>query len=203
MLSVPLALCRAVLPGAIADFLPHNGDLDFSANAAWKSPLIASNGDVELWRALCSIDNEPVPVRVVTPELKTHLSFKIASPLFGSLRKAMSYPADAPVGTLRGQVDQGITPANPAPWCVLRPDDPELLALVERELAQTASAPPYCPDDFIAAQDNLFTEQDAERWATRGAMTAGLAVFVYLDALVRGDVRQPIRYDRCEELAAR
>ena len=203
MLSVPIALCKAVLPGAIADFLPHDGDLDFSENAAWKSPLIASNGDAELWRVLCSVDNEPVPVRVVTAELKTHLAFKIASPFFGSLRKAAGYPPDAPVGNLRGPVEQGITEANRAPWCLLRPSDPELLALVERELAQIASAPPYCPDAFIAAQDNLFSEQDAERWATRGAMNAGLAVFVYLDALVRGDVRQPIRYDRCEELAAR
>ena len=203
MLSVPLALCRAILPAAIADFRIQDGDLDYSDEAAWKSPLINTNGDVDLWRRLCSIDNAAVPVRVITAELKTHLTFKIASPFFGSLRHAADYPPDAAVGDPRGGVQIGISADNAAPWCLLRPAEPELLALVEADWQSRAgagTAPPYCPDSFLAWEQNFFSEQDAESWATRGAMNAGLAVFLYLDALAKGDAQRPVPHNRCEEL---
>ena len=205
MLSVPKALCAAVLPNLTSDFIPQRGDIDLSETTIWKSSLIGENGDAELWRALCSLDNEPPPVRVVMPRIEHgKLHYTVTAPYDGSLRKAASYPADAPVGNLDGQVENGITPENAAPWCLSRPGDAEALMKVEQEFAERgAAAPPYCPDAFVASQDNLFSAIDGDRWETRGAMNAGLAVFVYLDALARGEVRPPVRYDRCEVLSQR
>jgi hypothetical protein len=203
MLSVPLALCNAALPANISNFVPAKGDLDYSDSATYKSPLIASNGDAELWWALCSLDNEAPPVRVVTPELKTSIEFKIATPFFGSLRHASAYPAGAPVGDQRGRIENGITAANTAPWCILRPSDPAVLQAVQSYWEEHASAgaePPYCPDAFIEVETNWVTEQEAERWATRGAMNAGFSVFLYLDALAKGKIQRPVPHNRCEDL---
>jgi hypothetical protein len=43
---------------------------------------------------------------------------------------------------------------------------------------------------------------DVKRWATRGAINAGLAVFVYLDALIGKDQPIPPRYNECNLLKA-
>jgi mono/diheme cytochrome c family protein len=205
MLSVPLALCRAVIPGGVSDFLIEIGDLDYSASAEWKSPLIERNGDVELWQTLCAQDNEPPPVRVVQLAKKTDGVLRLeVSP--SELRRASAYPVDARAGDRRGDVQPGIQPANAAPWCVQRPTDADVLALLTTQWEAHTGAgnePPFCPDAFLSdgtANQNLFTEDDVERWSTRGAMNAGLSVFLYLDALSKGLKKHPIPYDRCEDL---
>jgi mono/diheme cytochrome c family protein len=204
MLSVPLALCRSVLPSGTADFVLDDGDLDYTPNADFRSALIERNGDLELWRALCSLDNEPMPVRVVKVESTgSAVVYRIRAPFEGGLRHAGSYPADARVGTPRGDAEVGIDDDNAAPWCVQRPGDEALRMAVESAWAEHVSAselPPYCPDAFLDSTENAMTADEAERWATRGAINAGLAVFVYLDALARGEVHSPVPYDRCDEL---
>jgi mono/diheme cytochrome c family protein len=206
MLAVPKALCNAVLPATISSFVPALGDLDFSPNAPEQSSLIAKNGDAELWRSLCSIDNEPVPVRTISADwdsaMANPLKYKIQAPLEGSLRRPASYPSGAPVGNPRGQVEIGIQPGNSAPWCLIRPGDDALRERVQQEWqahAGTGTEPPYCPDEYLADSQNWFTAADAERWTTRGAMNAGLSVFLYLDALAKGEKRRPVPYNRCEQ----
>lgn len=212
MLSVPLALCRATLPGSPTSFLPWEGAMDFSRTATYKSALIASNGDYELWKNLCRIDNEPVPLRVIIPDFKTGsiASYRAGITALGGLRLAASYPPTAKVGNHLGQVQTGIATNNEAPWCMSKPINAVLQTLIEAEWHARAPAGvelPYCPDAFIADPSNLLpvteadeTKQSVERWATRGAMNAGMAVFLYLRALSAGDKKPVIPYDRCDLL---
>jgi hypothetical protein len=131
--------------------------------------------------------------------------YGVSSSLNG-LRVASAYPSDAPVGDPRGGVQIGIQPGNTAPWCLIRPTDQATIDRVEREWQAAhagAGQPPYCPDAFLGTVDaplNVYTAADVERWATRGAMNAGMAVFLYLDALSKGQKRHPVAYDHCEQL---
>ena len=119
-------------------------------------------------------------------------------------RLAATYPADALVGNDQGEVEMGIAPGNSAPWCVRRPAVPENVAFFEEYWTEHVGATqpiPYCPQTFLDSTTNLFTDEDAERWSVRGAVNAGLVVFLYLDALAKGEVQRLIPYDRCEDLA--
>jgi hypothetical protein len=203
MLSVPLALCRALLPGSPANFVIERGSLSFSAESIRKSPLIDKNGDLEMWARLCAQDNEPLPVRVITAGSKDH-DYGV-SPT--DLRQRAAYPADAPVGDQDGQVQVGVQPTNTAPWCIAKPGNADTRTRVETEWAAHAGAeqqPPYCPDGYVLdAQSmpaNVFSDGDIDRWATRGAMNAGMSVFLYLDALAKGQKQRVVLYDHCENL---
>jgi hypothetical protein len=77
---------------------------------------------------------------------------------------------------------------------------------------RTGKTLPLCPDHVAAADENspgliLTTDSpprndpDVDNWALRGAMNAGMFVFVYLDALSKGTVKPVPAYTRCEELA--
>ena len=46
-----------------------------------------------------------------------------------------------------------------------------------------------------------FLYPDADKWATRGAINAGLAVFLYLDQLSKGLIQAKPLYNQCELLA--
>jgi mono/diheme cytochrome c family protein len=204
MLSVPHALCRAVLPGLPASFMPEHGDLDFSSSATLKSPLIAKNGDYEMWRRLCAVDNAPTPVRVVKPTTSVPIDFEI-SPTDG-LRSRSAYPSDARVGDHEGHVQLGVDDDNLAPWCIARSANPAITAAVEARWQAHAGAgaePPYCPEALLlnaGPVSNLWSASDIDAWAARGAMNAGMAVFLYLDALAKGTATRVVPYDRCEEL---
>jgi len=105
--------------------------------------------------------------------------------------------------TPRGLSELGIQPRNAAPWCLRRPADDVVRERAEAAWAEHVAAtelPPYCPDGFFASTDNLMSEADGERWATRGAINSGLAVFTYLDALSHGLIERFIPYDHCEDL---
>ncbi len=197
MLSVPTGLCKAVLPGGgdRITFVPEKGDVDFQ-DAAGGSPLIDRNGDVELWQRLCTIDNAPVPVRIVDL-----LSNKIGIlPDGAALRDAAGYPPDAPVGDRTGNMQIGITAGNAAPWCFLMPTKPVDKAFIDTKWHQhSTSETPWCPDAFLAIS-HAWTPTEQDTWATRGAMNAGMAVFLYLDALSKGEKQHVIPYDRCEQL---
>ena len=85
---------------------------------------------------------------------------------------------------------------------------------------------PYCPDKLFEAGKpgpddapgtpprekwKLLVERrdsgqpplliDVERWSLRGAANAGIAVFLYLDQLEKGEVKPLPPYNKCEELA--
>ena len=46
MLSVPYGLCKATVPGDPFDFSLESGDVDYSGEGAYKTPLVEKNGDL-------------------------------------------------------------------------------------------------------------------------------------------------------------
>jgi hypothetical protein len=91
-----------------------------------------------------------------------------------------------------------------------KPPNPVLVEGLNAYLQRTARPLPMCPE-AITAEDAAgrlkvdlntpdIAPEEAERWAVRGAMNAGMSVFVYLDALSKGQVKPKPKYNRCEEL---
>jgi mono/diheme cytochrome c family protein len=128
------------------------------------------------------------------------------------------YPSDASVGNERGGVDAQLDASNLWPWCVTVPPpdfgvgqqgttpadaqdhhDVGLAYLQSKGL-------PICPtlttswgkDDQGIGANSI--EPPVQRWATRGAINAGLAVFLYLDGLAKGLTQTKPTYDHCEQL---
>jgi hypothetical protein len=111
-------------------------------------------------------------------------------------------------------VSAGLGAGNVLPWCIERPrragqEDPEALAKLGQvwsELGRPGEAP-LCPDSlFIGAATGLellrvapLDQADRRRdlWATRGAMNVGASVFLYLDALSKGEAVPKPAFDAC------
>ena len=90
---------------------------------------------------------------------------------------------------------------NPAPWCIYKPTG-EYLANLRTYWTSSfgaGSEPPFCPDGLVEPEHRL-SDAELTRWTTRGAITAGLTVFVYLEALARGEAQRLVPYDHCEDL---
>jgi hypothetical protein len=129
-----------------------------------------------------------------------------------------AYPASALVLDDRGHATSGIQPDNAFPMCFRRPVDAQQRALADQYLAAHPVGGaggvviPYCPDslfsdpklqlesrmnDMVAGGYQL---TGADRWAARGAINAGFAVFLYLDELVKGHVSPKPSFNHCEQL---
>ena len=210
MLSQAKALCLGLLGPAYDDSLAGShfdareghGYLDASLTNLNHS-LIPSNGDAALWLQLCAISNPP-PVHVLTLDSTIpqtldvgtiqSSSFQLAIDENGGLVSAASYPAGVPVGNERGGVDVGglCTDApqcqpNLWPWCV------DVTSATSAQAAWVASANlPACPASVVAGSKPCvesakgaacFGNDDGNRWAVRGAINAGFAVYLYVDSL--------------------
>ncbi len=185
-----------------------------------KTGLIEGNGDAEMWVRLCSMGNRPV-VRVLRPVLNETggVDDLQINPL-SSLYFGDSYPDTAPVMDHRGELEMGLRPSNYIPFCVALPDDAKqseaVKAWVQKSTSGVGSARiPPCPPKLFErdtegkqkwqlgyAQNNVgeIVFPDAEKWATRGAMNAGLAVYSYLKALEVGKAAPKPPFNRCEDL---
>lgn len=181
--------------------------------------LFWNNGDMELWEGLCSFDN-PAPVRAIMlralefsegeteSKKKAFLASALPKPTDFSVHALYtrgSYPVATAVGGTHGAVHAALQADNAFPWCLVRPESEaeqaELLRRYRAARNDPSAAPPYCPTDWLKHSANLF--QDPEGlWVTRGAMNAGAAVFVYLDALSAGKAAPQVLFDRCESLPA-
>jgi mono/diheme cytochrome c family protein len=71
--------------------------------------------------------------------------------------------------------------------CVQTRNNPDANAFAQRE------GLPICPTSAA-----FWGSTEARRWALRGAMNAGLAVFAYLDEIVSGRKSAQPRFDECE-----
>lgn len=181
--------------------------------------LITSNGHAELWKRLCTLDN-PMPVRLVSFE-STSPNPQATEDFFwvSGLYRRSDFPAGAPVGNGQGKVVPGLQADNMSPWCVIRPtpiptqkgSNPMLVDRFQAYVQRTGLQLPMCPDEVTPLDapgrlqyvDNLGSpvdSDDVERWTARGAMNAGMSVFVYLDALSKGQVKPKPKYNHCEEL---
>lgn len=194
-----------VTPSVGRDNQPNGRGQQFYSLA--KTGLVTTNGHAELWDALCRVGN-PLPVRLVSFETTGEDDFFYVSGLY----RRSAYPPGDRVGddTGPGGPGQTLRPENAAPWCVVRPTHPELAPAFEQYLERTGQDLPLCSDAVasldaagrIRQGDNSSEgDDDVERWAIRGAMNAGMAVFVYLDALSKGEVSAKPAYNHCEELA--
>jgi hypothetical protein len=163
--------------------------------------LIESNGDGEMWRRLCGFDN-PRPVYVMSPSISAEGAVLLYVEGYFSPK---DYPATAFVGDHNATVKIGISKDNHFPWCLRNALPGQSQALVEFHKTHLAdSSLPICPSAWDAAKTKL-TVDDMQRWATRGAVNAGMAVFLELDQRTRdvhaGKTPQP-NYDACQEWEA-
>jgi mono/diheme cytochrome c family protein len=199
MLSIALGLCNEVVAGTGSnDFHPKDGWFTHDGALVW------TNGDAELWKRLCSMNQSP-PVRILYPLGSGGFNgqFPVNAPQ--AIRDQASYPRNAPVGTDRGTVTTGIAPDNLMPWCLQI--DPGRQAAYDAYMSDAshllAEGKPFpiCPADWLA-QTPSWTDEDFARWNARGAINAGLAVFLYLDGIVssKGAISPQPRYDQCELL---
>jgi hypothetical protein len=208
MLSTAQELCGATIMSGIAkpvSFDPVTGHFsDYRS-----PPLIWKNGDGELWKRLCSIDHKP-PVRAIQKDWTKDMGFDVRP--YSGLYDASTYPADAPVGDDQGRVVTGIGPDNLTPWCIRKPLSPQQRATAEQFVADpqhflNGKPMPFCPESVIPAVDTssfpppgFLTDDQKKTWAMRGAINAGLAVFIYLDKVTREKYNPKPRYDQCEQL---
>jgi hypothetical protein len=205
MLSTAKTVCSALFGAEqfeAKDFNPSNP-------TQYARELIHSNGDAELWLHLCSLDNPP-PIHVIfapsSPEgvdiaFDSDLNFA-PNPSGYALLKPESYPAGAPVGDDRGRTvpyvanntnnaaDPSAVP-NLWPWCVYDP------------VKAQANNWPACPasvlaKDIYGVDASAYTADDAEKWSVRGAINAGLGVFLYVNSLETQN--PPPDYNQCEQL---
>jgi mono/diheme cytochrome c family protein len=147
----------------------------------------------------------------------SEFNFGIAA---GTLLAAGSYPAGAAVGNERAGTDPslctdptncatacttagqtGCQPRNVWPWCV---DDtnasPPQVAWIQ------ANAFPICPDAVKATSHacsgasppaSCLVDVDANRWAVRGAINAGMSVFLYVQSIE--DSAPPADFNQCPQ----
>ena len=114
-------------------------------------------------------------------------------------------------------------PDNVFPVCIQQPTDPVQAGLVEsfRQMHKVygpqgaSNLVPYCPASLFETTTDAMTGDtvmrwrladnggedltDVNKWATRGAINAGLAVFLYIDQLSKGLNPKP-PYNQCESL---
>jgi mono/diheme cytochrome c family protein len=219
MLKLAQELCTHVLPahvstsGSLNKFL-STGIFDWGEQTG----LLDGNGDAEMWQRLCSLNNRAVVRVPFVNEWKDEMRDLEIDPVH-SLYWADAYPVDADVMDHRGRIQKGVRPDNLMPLCLRKPGDPKQALLAERYRTSrpvggaSGASIPYCPESLFEAGDKWrlqssfdqdtqrFDLADVRRWAIRGAVNAGLAVYLYLDQLERGSITPSPPFNRCEQLA--
>jgi mono/diheme cytochrome c family protein len=164
---------------------------------------------------------------VVPWEEANHLFFSATSLYWGADAQGVpTSPAGAQFLDQRGNVTTGIPAENVFPICVA-PPSAEARASADAFLDQhriAGNLVPYCAPELFAdktvtddggnvtktkkwrlatsidgASQTLVTD-DANRWAIRGAINAGVAVFLYIDGLARGEIMPKPPYNQCERI---
>ncbi len=225
MLSQAKSLCLSLLGTSFVDdlrgksvFTPGAGHGYLDPGNSLDTRLIKVNGDAELWLTLCAQGN-PHPLQILQPSPDGSLSLKVAvitdksdnlvidganGEAPGSILPASSYPAGQPVGNAAGGTDPSLVATNLWPWCV------DERAATSSQAAWISSAGlPICPGSVKAASDaclhgqspatgTCFGNDEANRWAVRGAINAGFSVFLYVQSIENSS--PPPDYNQCELL---
>lgn len=230
MLAVAKGLCTSLYPVAADGtqaaaepwYAPQLTNPQDPANGTYLKgnlALIATNGDAELWLHICTTANPP-PVLAVDG-LGRYYALDNFFP-----QAAFQCDAGAPcrIGNDRAGVEdasQGIAVTNLRPWCLMKawqqlqgapPVDPSSTDQPPKPLGKGSW--PYCPDringppsggiynsSFVLANPLSCAVGNAcDAWATRGAVNAGFAVFLYLQAIENGTVQRLPDYNQCQLL---
>jgi mono/diheme cytochrome c family protein len=196
MLQTAQALCSLVGGMELGTFNP--AELASAKNQAELhgklGQFLTDNGDAELWTRICTYNNPP-PVHVLEV-VGGALTYYAVNTYF-----PQNYPAGSPIGNGKGQVEPTLTAATDTPWCVKAPAG---------DAAPPANVP-LCPPSFLVeanrfrggAKDpntSIYKPGDLDEWGARGAINAGLAVFVYLDGMISQGKGRDLRFDECEQL---
>ena len=211
MLQTAQALCKLVGQMEIGAFVPtdlKNADKQATLHSK-VGQFLTDNGDAELWTRLCTFDN-PAPVHVIRVSSTQALSYN-----YIDTYSPKNYPA-APIGNGKGQVRATLTADNDTPWCIAEPADEALKAWLVQQVAVAGpgetQAPklPVCPSSFlvdanrfkggVTDSSSVYIYGDIDDWAARGAITAGQAVFVYLEEMIAQGKGRQLRFDECEQI---
>jgi mono/diheme cytochrome c family protein len=224
MLSVAKGLCQSLLgPSLVGSqplptFVPGagHGYLDpatvgGSLASRLNTELIPTNGDLELWLKLCSVAN-PHPVHllqfnlsagnalVVEPAIQGGVLNLSGGATVGTLVSASVYPSGVPVGNEQGGTNASIDDANAWPWCI----DISAATSGQASWAQNSGFP-VCPDAVTQAEHACqtatgpcFGTTEGNGWAVRGAINAGMSVFLYVQS-IEGPGPPP-DYTQCSSL---
>jgi len=184
----------------------------FRERSLTHNPLIALNGDQELWRQTCALAN-PLIVRAIAPLVGNGGSLKDEGTISAFATKvcdsqgqpAPCYPMNAVVGDQHGETVTGLDPAqNTFAWCVSRSfgaiSEDALQAFAQANLFNGKPLP-ICPASWeagVAAVDHL---AESKVWADRGAINAGFLVFDFLNKFIKGEMGH-VQYNQCELLTA-
>jgi mono/diheme cytochrome c family protein len=198
MLSTAKALCDQVLGPSEED------NVNFFLNqdvTSYSTALIPSNGDNELWLHICSLNNPP-PIHVISAasgSLQVPPAFNISGAFSASLNgftylvpEPANFPPGTPIGNERGKSVpfKPNDPDNLWPWCVYDP---------QNKLAGRGY--PMCPPAALTVSNALNSNDPNQSltWSVRGAINAGLGVFLYVQNLEKMSA-PPVDYDACEQL---
>jgi hypothetical protein len=165
-----------------------------------------------------NLGNHPAPVRVFKVALSTDVGNSCGgaginiceAPAYGqdytlditpgSLIDPVAYfaagqanPSTAPVGNASGGIDPTMTAGNAWPWCVV------LEPGVPADYATTHNLP-VCPQGANNTPLPTWSTSDANAWIIRGAINAGLAVFLYVQGLEQSAPDPD--YNQCQLLPA-
>ena len=206
MLATARALCQAAV---LHDNSSHVGSVKYSSTAGYvrdpnvqNTMLIESTGDGELWRQICS-RGQKSPVHMLVSSQEGLIENDVQEPgdtsghRFQKLYDPDAY-GDNPVMTPNGVSQHGVTNGDVDTWCF---DGPPSFS----------QGIPLCPDPSKlnpprTSDDVLWYSQKQTEYSIRGAMNAGEAVFVYLDALARplaeGGVPPTLQYNQCDKLTS-
>jgi mono/diheme cytochrome c family protein len=205
MLETARALCRSVVTrGQNSRFDPWDLDKpDAAAKFQKEAGFLFTNGDAALWETLCTFDN-PSPIHTITAELDGDNQMRLTAT--NNYFQNAAYPSGAAVGNIRGAVEASLAPSNSFPWCVVAPTDAAKLVALHKLKGSDGSPLPECPPALLETKNQLVDTDpavavsDVDRFATRGAINAGFAVFVYLDRMISQGKGRILGYNECEQL---
>jgi mono/diheme cytochrome c family protein len=196
----------------------HSPELDQS--------LLNANGDAELWLKLCTMNN-PLPMHIVGFDgngVATALGvfnqgngnvLDFSRQPLASLAATAQIPADTmkQMGNDRGfcdpTKDPSVQPAcadapNLWPWCVdtvhdLASYNPAVATAAYRQQYAAAHNLPVCPPELFGSSNWAMAVADANTFAVRGAINAGLSVFLYVQWLENQSASPP-DFNQCQLL---
>jgi mono/diheme cytochrome c family protein len=204
MLSEAKALCLGILGPPSATTSPSfqvgegHGYLDAALTNLNKT-LLPQNGDAEMWLTLCSLGNPP-PIHVLSFGTGSTTSLPVPAidndeGQLGIQSNSLvaqgtnNYPPGAPVGNATGGIDSTLQSTNTWPWCIDPTAAPTGGFNVAQSAAISSQTVPVCPTSVVEiahtcgvgrdAGVECFLNDEANGWAVRGAINAGMSVFLY------------------------
>jgi len=177
--------------------------------------LLTANGDAELWLRLCTWNNQ-LPMHIAGFDKMNEvavlgafyggvLNFVNDTPL-ASRAATAQLPSDmmATMGNDRGWCNPAQDRSTQAacqnvpnlwPWCVDTRNAPA------SQMGNANVTYPACPPELFAFNSGgwAMTLDEANNWAVRGAINAGLSVFLYVQWL-ENQAASPPDYDQCQLL---